>query len=157
MKHDFQVIGLERQAFTSFFAMSDEALSAHNAYLTVADAKPGYPCRVSLVDAEKNDRILVINHRHHNVDSPYQASGPIFVREVAENCQLKINEIPEVLKHRLLSLRGYHSNGNMAAATTCQSDQLRSVITNIFDDRHIEYLHVHNANPGCYACKIVRT
>ncbi|MCW8879286.1 MAG: DUF1203 domain-containing protein [Kangiellaceae bacterium] len=156
MNHDFQVVGLSYREFARFFEMSGEELQSYNAFITEADAKPGYPCRVSLVDAEESERILAINYEHHNVASPYRASGPIFVRENAESHQLKSNQIPNFLKHRYLSLRAYNRKGNMVTASTAQGQELESIISDMFDDISIEYLHIHNASPGCYVCKTIR-
>src|SRR5207244_12139960 len=84
----FRISALPLQLFTSFFAMDDRELAEHGASRCVADQKPGYPCRVSLVDAEPGERVILLPFEHHDVCSPYRASGPIFVREEARQADL---------------------------------------------------------------------
>ena len=69
------------------FRLSDEELHERSAQWLVADAKPGYPCRVTLEDAEIGERVLAVPFIHHDVQSPYRASGPVFVRESAQTAK----------------------------------------------------------------------
>lgn len=128
-----------------------------NARWTIAKSKPGYPCRVSLKEAEIGERILVVTYKYHDVDSPYQASGPIFIRENAETAKLKTNEIPEVLAERLLSVRAYNLDNEMIDAETVQGLELGKIIRKQFSNNEVEYLQVHNASPGCFSCNVFRT
>lgn len=47
----FQISGLSREQFQEFFELDDGELAARGARRYVADKKPGFPCRVSLIDA----------------------------------------------------------------------------------------------------------
>ena len=152
----FQIKALGMQPFSSFMAMSDEALAAAGAKWITVDSKPGYPCRVSLLEAEVGERILLVPFAYHDVPSPYQASGPIFVRELAVFAQPDVNEIPEVLQHRLLSVRAYDAQHMMVGAQVTQGESLVSVLEQHFDNDDVAYIHIHNANPGCYACSVER-
>ena len=38
----------------------------------MADRKPGFPCRVSLVDAEIGESVLLVNYEHLPAASPYR-------------------------------------------------------------------------------------
>ena len=133
----------------------DELKASHATWLNV-DAEPGYPCRVSLSDAKIGERVLALSFCHHNVNSPYRASGPIFVREKAQMAKLDINEVPEMLRHRLLSVRAYNSGKLMIGAEVVQGKELESVIDRQFQNRDVEYIHIHNANPGCFNCSVHR-
>lgn len=62
----------------------------------IVDKKPGFPCRVSLTDADLGETVLLVPFHHHEVSS------------------------------RLLS------------------------------DESVSYLHIHNARPGCYNCRVLR-
>ena len=156
MTIQFKVQGISKSIFEHYWSMDEEQLEENNAYIISADANPGYPCRVSLEDAEVGERILAVHFTHHDVNSPYRASGPIFIRENAKQTNLEAGVIPNVLKTRLLSLRGYNSDGLMLAAQTSQGETLVSDIQSIFSDKNIEYIHIHNANPGCFACSVIR-
>ena len=52
MQIPFQLMALPVERFNSLFTLSDEELRTIGARRMVAEKKPGYPCRVSLVDAE---------------------------------------------------------------------------------------------------------
>jgi Protein of unknown function (DUF1203) len=79
---DFRILGLKPESFAPLFALSAEALRAHGAVRRIADARlPGYPCRISLTDAEPGDEMLLVNHEHHAVDSPYRMRFAIYVRK----------------------------------------------------------------------------
>jgi hypothetical protein len=122
----------------------------------VADEKPGFPCRVSLVDAEPGEEVILVPFTHHDVGSPYRASGPIFVRVNAQTARPEVNEIPVLLRSRLLSLRAYDAAAMMVAAEVVEGKELEQHISRLFSDKRVEYLQVHNARPGCYNCEVRR-
>lgn len=152
----FQLVALDAAPFAKLHALSDTELAARGIQRRVAQVKPGYPCRVSLVDAEPGERVLLLSHTHHAVDGPYHASGPIFVREVAVTARPAPGEIPELIRLRQLSLRAYDADGIMHAAEVCKGADALEAITRLFADTNIAYLHLHNAKPGCYACRVER-
>src|SRR5215831_15099638 len=96
----FQVVPVAREKFTNVLGKSDEELRGLGGRRMVADEKPGFPCRVSLVDADPGEEVVLIPFTHHDVTSPYRASGPIFVRVKAQTAKLKVNEIPTLLRSR---------------------------------------------------------
>ena len=61
-----------------------------------------------------------------------------------------------MLNHRHLSFRGYDKNGFMKEALTEKEINTRIVIEKIFENSEIEYIHIHNASPGCYNCEVRR-
>ncbi len=152
----FLIKALTKNNFHELMLKEDEELKdSHAVWLTV-DADPGYPCRVSLSDAKIGERVLALSFCHHNVDSPYRASGPIFVREKAQMAKLDINEVPEMLRHRLLSVRSYNSGNLMVGAEVVHGKELKSAIDRQFQNSDVEYIHIHNANPGCFNCSVYR-
>lgn len=152
----FRFVPLPLAPFAPLFALSDADLAARGARRLIADCRPGYPCRVSLVDALPGERVLLLPHVHHDVTGPYRASGPIFVREFAVPAQPAIGEIPDAIRLRQLSLRAYDADGWMQAADVCKGADAALAIERLFEDTRIVYLHLHNAKPGCYACRVER-
>src|SRR5262245_1150963 len=72
----------------------------------VADERPGFPCRICLRDAEVGERMLLFSYAPFGKAAPYQTLGPIYVH--AEPCRPHAEGgIPDVLRVRLLALRGY--------------------------------------------------
>ncbi|MDP2572136.1 DUF1203 domain-containing protein [Vibrio penaeicida] len=156
MTTNFIVKPLEKNIFDELLNKSEEQLAEVNARWLFADSKPGYPCRVSLKEAEVGEKVLLVPFKYHDVLSPYQGTGPIFIRENAETAQLDINEIPEILTKRLLSVRAYNSENLMIHAETVQGEEFKTSIRNQFLNGEVAYLQIHNANPGCFNCNVLR-
>lgn len=152
----FQVSGLGYEEFAALFALTDAELAERSIVRRVASEKPGFPCRVSLEDAEPGETLLLINYEHLAVASPYRARHAIYVRENAKNAAPKPNEIPEVLAKRLLSIRAYDREGMMIAADVVQGREAAPLIESMLADPNVAFLHAHNAKPGCFAARIDR-
>jgi len=153
---DFRISGLDRDQFAPLFGLSDAQLSERGIVRRVADRQPGFPCRVSLQDAEPGETLLLLNYEHLAVASPYRASHAIYVRENAQTAQPAVNEIPTVLRNRLLSLRAYDGAGMMVEADVVHGTDVEPVIERILAEQNVEFIHVHNAKPGCFAARIDR-
>ena len=116
MKAAFIMKALLAEEFESLFEANDEELARRNATWLNVDSNPGYPCRVTLSDAEVGERVLAIAFDHHDVASPYKSAGPILIRDNAVTRKLDVNEVPEMFHHRLLSIRGYDFDHMMTEA-----------------------------------------
>jgi hypothetical protein len=152
----FRISGLGFEQFAPLVALSDEQLLDHEARRVVADRHPGFPCRVSLVDARPGERVLLVNYEHLPVLSPYRSRYAIYVRENATEARLAVDEIPPVLENRLLSLRAFNTAGMLLEADVSQGAELRGDIERLLGRADVAYLHVHNARPGCYAARVDR-
>lgn len=152
----FQIHALPRDTFAPLFALSDDALRVRDIRRVVADGRPVYPCRVSLQDATEGERLLLLPHAHHVVDTPYRASGPVYVREAAAEATPDIDEVPALLRTRLLSLRAYDARGMMVWADVRPGTELEAGLDELFALERTAYIHLHYAKPGCYACRVVR-
>ena len=153
---DYIVSGLPLEPFAPLFGLEDAQLQAGGVVRMTADAKPGYPCRITLEDAEPGESLLLLNWRHLDADSPYRSDGPIFVRESASAPTRVRNAIPEQQCSRLLSVRAYDAAGWMRDAEVVEGVGLEGLIERFFADPLTAFLHVHNARRGCYACRIDR-
>src|SRR5258708_40151188 len=156
--YTFRVLGISADVIDQYRHLSDEELQKHRVIRRVADEKPGFPCRVSLVDAEIGESVLLLNFEHLPGLSPYRSVGPIFVRESASETYSKANEIPEVLLFpgRLLSVRAYDDKDMLVGADAINGVDIEQSIQRFFGDARVAYINVHNARPGCYACRVVR-
>lgn len=152
----FVIRGLDPAPFTALYGLSDVALAEQGVVRMAVDAKPGFPCRISLEDAGVGETMLLLNHEHLPVDSPYRQRHAIFVREGAgERAQFE-NEVPEQLAIRTLSVRAYDSDGMMTDADLVEGRELTALIDRFFADPSVAYLHAHNAKRGCFAARIDR-
>jgi hypothetical protein len=156
MKTNFRIVGLPPTQFQPLFSLDDNELAQKGARRLIVDAKPGFPCRVSLQDAEIGERVILVPFVHHDVESPYRASGPIFVCETSKQIELAPGEIPDVVTDRIISVRAYNDKGMMVNAAVTPGRELKSQIEKFFGDAKISYLHLHNAGAGCYSCRVER-
>jgi len=156
MGHGFRISSLPVEEFAPLFALSDAELLSRGMRRVVADSKPGYPCRVSLEDAEPGERVILLPYAHHAVHGPYRASGPIYVREAAGTAFPSVNEVPESVRGRLLSVRAYDAQGMMIASEVVEGRDLTESVSRLFAFESVLYLHAHNARAGCYSCRIDR-
>lgn len=154
--HSFQICALPADTFAPLFALPDEELRARNIRSVVADDRPVYPCRVSLQDAVEGERLLLFPYDHHRVNTPYRASGPVYVREAATTAQLAVDEVPALLRTRLLSLRAYDTRGMMVWADAVPGTEVEATIEAMFAIERTAYIHIHYAKAGCYACRVER-
>ena len=153
----FRITGLEGSQFEHLFGLNDEELCRYRAKRYVADEKPGFPCRITLEDAEPGEALLLVPHRHHTANTAYAAEGPIFVRERRMRAATLIDTVPEQLKARLISLRAYDAQGMMVDADVVDGKALQPLIERFFDNVSVSYLHAHFARRGCYAALVERT
>lgn len=153
---NFQITGLSSAPFEHLFGLSDEELQHHNAKRYVAETKPGFPCRVTLEDAEPGETLLLVPHAHQTSATAYASKGPIFVREGKHPTARRTNEIPDQIKVRLISLRAYDKTGMMLDADVVDGKDLQPLIERFFADPEISHLHAHFARRGCYAALIER-
>ncbi|OJJ22437.1 hypothetical protein BKI52_07080 [marine bacterium AO1-C] len=156
MKHNFQIKGIDRANIEHLFQLDEAELAQLDAVKMMVDHKPGFPCRVSLQDAEIGEEVLLFSYDHLKVASPYKGHSPVFVRQNATTAQPQINEVPVMLRHRLLSVRAFDEQAMMQTARTVKGEQLEDTIDELFDDAQIQFLQVHNAGPGCYNCAVER-
>ncbi|MGI9548196.1 MAG: DUF1203 domain-containing protein [Flavobacteriaceae bacterium] len=156
MKTDFIIKAIDPRIQREWFTMKDSELEVIGIRRSIVDEFPGYPCRISLEDAKPGEEVLLFTFEHHSVSTPYRSAGPIFIRKDALKAELAINEIPKMLRHRLLSLRAYNKEGMMVDARTQQGRMLREEIKDVFSLREVSYIHLHNAGPGCYNCTVER-
>jgi len=154
---NFQFHALPAEQFRHLSGRTDEDLATLGVRRMVADEKPGYPCRVSLADAEVGEVVYLLSYLYHDVASPYRSAGPIFVREGASTARPGPNEVPPMFRHRMLSVRGYDDAALLVASDVVQGDALERTIRLLLEDPRVGYLHIHNAKPGCFNCRVDRT
>ena len=154
---NFQIKALDHKLFEALFSITDKELSKIGGLKMIVDEMPGFPCRVSLEDANIGEEVILLPYEHHKTNSPYQANGPIFIRKGLKQKEFEINEIPKMLEHRLLSFRGYDKDGIMKSAITREGKSTKSIVEKMFRMNDIQYIHIHNSSPGCFNCEVNRT
>lgn len=150
----YRISGLDPRPFTPLFALPDAELAERGMARMPVTKKPGFPCRISLVDRDPGEEVILLNHVSHDVANPYRASHAIFVAN-AERAEF-LDEVPLVFKPRVLSLRGFDEDGMMADALITQPGEADAGIRTLFANPEIAYIHAHNAARGCFSAKVER-
>jgi hypothetical protein len=151
----FRIAGLDPQLFQHLHALSDAELTAQGARRERVTAKPGAPCRISLDDAEIDERLLLVSYAHQPADTPYRQQGPIFVRDGAARYE-SFGVVPPALARRPLSLRGFDAHHMMIEADLVDGAEARALIERFFANPAVAYIHAHYARRGCFAALVER-
>ncbi|WP_336514149.1 DUF1203 domain-containing protein [Pollutibacter soli] len=154
---NFQITPLDHTLLTYLFELDEKELQHLGAVKMTADRNTGYPCRISLTNAGIGEEVILLHYKHHQTDSPYQASGPIFIRNNVKSAKLEVNEIPAMLTDKLLSIRSYTNKGMLRKADVIDGKELRQALITAFTNAEINYIHIHSAKEGCYHCTVNRT
>ena len=152
----FRISGLSAAPYLALYGQSDQALGALGVRRYVADACPGYPDRIELRDVSPGECVLLVNYAHQPADTPYRASHAIFVREGAADAYDRVDEVPDVLRVRPLSLRAFDAQHWMTDALLVPGDELGAGVERLFADPAVAYLQAHYATRGGYAARITR-
>lgn len=152
----FRIRGLDIDVVRPLFGLSDEELAARGVRRLVVDAAPGFPDRIELRDAEVGETVLLLNHLHQPEATPYRSCHAIFVREAARETFDRTDEVPEVLRRRLLSVRAFDREHMIVAADVTEGGDLEALVARFFADPRVDYLHVHYAKYGCWAGRVDR-
>lgn len=152
----FIISGLPVEQFRPLFGLPDDELKKRGVIRKTADAKPGYPCRITLEDAEPGETVLLFNYESHKAQTPYRSSYAIYVREDAKQTRCVANDLPPALKGRPLALRIFDKDGMLIGADLDLSGALAFKIDQAFKNPNAAYIHAHNAMHGCFAAEISR-
>lgn len=147
----YRIAGLDPCLFAD-----TESLLAEGAIRVRADSKPGYPCRVTLEDAEPGESLLLLNHVSHDVATPFRSAYAIYVREGAAAAPEYIDRTPAFFGHRTLGLRAFDADGMLRRASVAAPGEADRALRGLFDHEEIAYIHIHNAGAGCFMARAER-
>ena len=153
---DFRMTGLRPELFAPLFGLDEAALARHGARRVIADRQPGFPDRVELRDAAPGEALLLVNHAHLPVATPYRSAYAIYVLEGARERYDRINTVPTAFRSRLMSLRAFDAEDMLQDADVLSGADLEGLIRRLLADAQIRYVHAHFAKPGCFAAHIER-
>ena len=63
---------------------------------------------------------------------------------------------PDYVRSRLMSVRAYDAAHHMTDAAVCAGSEVAAAIQRMFASAGVEYIHLHNANRGCFSCTVNR-
>jgi hypothetical protein len=152
----FRITGLSPGPFQHLFGLPEEELAARGIRRYTADGNPGFPDRIEMREATAGETVLLLNHCCQPAETPYRATHAIYVREGASERYDRAGEVPDIMRQRLLSLRGFSAEGMILDADVVEGREIEGVIARLFANPAIAYIHAHNAKRGCYAGRIDR-
>jgi hypothetical protein len=152
----FRITGISPEPFRHLFGLPEDQLRQHGAIRYAVDQTPGFPDRIELRDAEPGETVLLVNYMHQPANNPYRASHAIFVREGAASAYDAVDEVPEVIRRRPISLRAFDSENLMVDADVVDGERVSEWIERFFSQPNVAYLHAHFAKRGCFAARIDR-
>lgn len=151
----YRIKGLDPATCRSLFGRSPEELTRVGAVRMSVTQRPGFPCRITLDDAEPGQTVLLLNHLSVE-NGPYRATHAIFVTEGAAAAATYLDEVPPALDRRALSLRAFDVADMMIDAALVQPGEADAGIRRLFADPAVGYIHAHNAVRGCFAAAVER-
>ena len=152
----FRLVGIDPAPFEPLFDLDDAQLRERGAMRCVATELPGFPCRVSLEDATVGEELLLLPFVHQPAESPYRASGPIFVRRGAKRRELSPGVVPPYVTGRLMSARAYDAAHMMVDAAVIEGADTAELLDRLFANGAVAYVQLHNAKRGCFSCTAER-
>lgn len=152
----YRITGLSPEPFRPLFGLSDAALAEHGAQRWTATEGSRLPDRIEMRDAGPGETLILINHEHQPAPTPYRAAHAIFVREGASAAYDRVDEIPEAMRSRVLSLRAFDRAHLMVDAELVDGREAEAAIGRLLGDPQVDYIQAHYATRGCYAGRIDR-
>jgi len=151
----YRISGLDPEAFAPLFDLSDAELAARHACRVRATASRGFPCRISLRDADEGDELILLHHVSHDVSTPFRSAYAIYVRKDAAAADY-VDATPPVFEGRPLGLRGFDAEGTLRDARLALPGEADAMIRDLFANPAIATIHAHNAAHGCFAARVER-
>jgi len=152
----FRITGLSPEPFQSLFGLPEQDLESLGMKRYIVGSNPGFPDRIEMKDAQLGQSVLLLNHVCQPANTPYRASHAIFIREWATQAYDAVDQVPQSMQIRLLSLRAFTDAGMMLGAEVAEGIAIEPVIAQMFSNPEVSYIHVHNAKQGCYSGRIDR-
>lgn len=153
----YRIEALPLEPFARYFPMTEAELAEAGARRMIAETPNSAPCRVSLIDAEPGEVLILVSHEHlPEPSSPYRQGGPVFVREAAQAAAPVVDAVPDQLARRLLSVRAFNAASMMLDADVVEGVDLDGRLRDLFRDPAIDQVQIHTARRGCYLARAMR-
>ncbi|WP_306524065.1 DUF1203 domain-containing protein [Rheinheimera sp.] len=148
----YQIQPLAPQQFAHLFHLSQPELQQLGIVRMQANKTPGFPCRLSLQDAEPGEQMLLLNYAHLSAPGPYQSAHAIFISQSGMNTMEwpAPDTVPAMLLRRTLSLRAFDTQQMMLDARLCQGADADTQIRELLALPECDFVHIHTAIRGCY-------
>jgi hypothetical protein len=117
------------------------------------------PCRHCLADAQIGTAILLGSyHSEGRMVSIRHQARPIFLH--AEPCERleQVDSLPEIVRHRLVSVRAYDPDDMCIyeLGDVCDGTEVERLLDRALADRRTDYVNINTARPGSFLCRVER-
>jgi len=152
----FRIKGLSPEPFRHLFGLPDKDLAVYGAKRYFVGEDQAFPDRIEMRDLNIGETAILLNYTHQPADTVYRSSHAIFVGETGADHYDQVDEVPEVMRVRPLSLRAFDAEHMMIDAELVHGIDAQSQIKRFFENSDVAYIHAHYARRGCYAGRIER-
>jgi hypothetical protein len=152
----FRILPIEAAVADSIRATRADSHGNRDIQPTVAREPRALPCRVCLEEAAVGEEMLLFSYSPFDRPVPYQNLGPIFVHARACAPYDRPASVPDLIRRRLLALRGYDADGCMQECDVVEGSDIETAVDRFFSNPTVQAIHAHNARAGCYVCRIER-
>jgi hypothetical protein len=122
-----------------------------------AEMATGYgPCRLCLQTFEVGaDERLLFTYQPFTDPAALPAPGPVFIHR--ERCERYDGpELPEALRSVPLALEGYGASGVLLVQRRVGASPFEGVLDGVLEPADVQYVHLRNAEAGCFIARIDR-
>jgi hypothetical protein len=122
-----------------------------------AELATGYgPCRLCLQTFQVGtDERLLLTYQPFTDPGALPAPGPIFIHRAA--CErYEGSKLPEALRPLPLVLEGYGAAGALLVQHRIGAASFEAVLEGVLDRGAVHYVHLRNAEAGCFIARIDR-
>lgn len=115
------------------------------------------PCRLCLNDTDPGQKHILASYSPFvESDNPYVEVGPIYIHEACVQYSEVYNFPPDIKKRKYLQVRGYNNKNEMIEADLSEGNNVEGMITKIFENQNVEYIHIRHGQTGCYLLRVER-
>jgi uncharacterized protein DUF1203 len=116
------------------------------------------PCRHCLGYGESGQTMLLGSYNLPRPLGVYWTPSPIFVHAGRCTQYDRVNELPEIVRGALVSVRAYDADDQCLYELGQVSDgaEVDAPLRRALDDPRTAFVNIHTAKPGCLLCRVER-
>jgi hypothetical protein len=154
---DFRCIPIDSEIAGRFRATSHD--DAGNALVR---REPGpdsrCPCRHCMAYARDGETVLLGSYHLPRPRGVYWTPSPIFLH--SESCPRydRVNDIPEIVRGTLISVRAYDADDMCLydLGQVMDGTEVDQPLRRALGDSRTAFVNIHTAKPGCLLCRVER-
>jgi hypothetical protein len=131
---------------------------AGNTLRRVTAEEGAAPCRHCLRNARAGDLMLLGSYNLPGPLGIYWTPSPIFVHAVPCDRFSGTDEIPETVRHRLVSVRAYDRDDQCLydLGEAVEGPEVDLPLARAIADPRTKFVNIHTAKPGCLLVRVER-